>query len=110
MTADDLTVGIGDPESPTIVHDVESPVAIGIHFDCPANSRKEFLQEWARKLQQETVLSRAIAKSPNYVLLAISLEPCNGRATYRTVDDIPLTDAPCPCGDPSHWLIKYSNT
>jgi len=42
----------------------------------------------------------------NYVL-EVSLEPCGGRAEYKTWDDIPNKSAPCPCGNPTHWLIKY---
>ncbi len=33
--------------------------------------------------------------------------PCGGSASYPTVNDIPRHDVPCPCGDPTHWLIKY---
>lgn len=89
---------------------LESPMIVGIQFSCPTDSRKEFLQEWARKLQQETLFAQAIANLPNYVLLGVSLKPCGGRTSYRTVDDIPLEDVPCPCGDPDHWLIRFSDT
>ena len=33
--------------------------------------------------------------------------PCGGRAEYKTDADIPDKSVPCPCGDPTHWLIRY---
>lgn len=32
--------------------------------------------------------------------------PCGTKAEYR-LDTFPLTDKPCPCGDPEHWLVRY---
>jgi len=40
-------------------------------------------------------------------VLVIDLDPCGGHATYKTWADIPDHDVPCPCGDPTHWLIRY---
>lgn len=40
-------------------------------------------------------------------VLVIDLDPCGGQAVYQTWDDIPDHDVPCPCGDRTHWLIRY---
>ena len=34
---------------------------------------------------------------------------CGHQVTYKTKDDIPDTDVPCPCGDPTHWFIRYQD-
>jgi len=33
--------------------------------------------------------------------------PCGESITVRRMSDIPWHDVPCPCGDPTHWLVKY---
>ena len=33
--------------------------------------------------------------------------PCGKSQEFRTAEDIPFDDLPCPCGNPEHWLIKY---
>ncbi len=33
--------------------------------------------------------------------------PCGNVAEYQTLDDVPMTDVPCPCGDPAHWFVRY---
>ncbi len=43
---------------------------------------------------------------PDAALLTITLV-CGGSVSYQTEDDIPLVDVPCPCGDSTHWLLKY---
>ena len=40
------------------------------------------------------------------VVLAIDLG-CGHSAAYKTYDDIPEMDVPCPCGNPKHWIIQY---
>lgn len=35
--------------------------------------------------------------------------PCGHGARYIAFDDIPWKSTPCPCGNPSHWLISYSD-
>ncbi|MDO8671221.1 MAG: hypothetical protein Q7O66_07290 [Dehalococcoidia bacterium] len=34
--------------------------------------------------------------------------PCGFVGNYGTLDDVPMEDTPCPCGNPAHWLVKYS--
>ena len=33
--------------------------------------------------------------------------PCGNVVSYKTFEDIPRQDTPCPCGDPKHWLVRY---
>jgi len=33
--------------------------------------------------------------------------PCGNSITYPDIDDIPMADIPCPCGNPTHWFVKY---
>jgi len=40
------------------------------------------------------------------IYLSIAM-PCGQHLKYRTPDDIPDHDVPCPCGDPTHWMIRY---
>lgn len=46
---------------------------------------------------------------PGSSVIAIdaSTLPCGTKVSYETLDDIPQGDVPCPCGDPTHFLIKY---
>jgi len=37
----------------------------------------------------------------------IKLPDCNGTGGPWTVDTFPREDVPCPCGNETHWLIKY---
>jgi hypothetical protein len=32
--------------------------------------------------------------------------PCGNRAFYKTLDDVPVIDTPCPCGNPEHYFVK----
>lgn len=34
--------------------------------------------------------------------------PCGESITCETLEDVPLEDTPCPCGDPNHWLVRWS--
>lgn len=38
--------------------------------------------------------------------LSVTL-PCGTIVSYETAKDIPEVDVPCPCGDKSHWIIRY---
>lgn len=40
--------------------------------------------------------------------LEIVIEPCGNKHTFNTREDIPNESIPCACGDPKHWIIKYS--
>ena len=39
-------------------------------------------------------------------VLVIELD-CGNAVDYKTFDDIPNEDVPCPCGNPKHWFIRY---
>ena len=85
------------------------PMIIGIQFSCPADqSRVEFLRTWANDVLEALGRSGPNLDIDTATLLVVSLGECGGRATYLTVEEVPLVDVPCPCGDPNHWLIKWS--
>lgn len=33
--------------------------------------------------------------------------PCGNTAEYETFEDIPEQDAPCSCGDETHWFVRH---
>ncbi len=35
--------------------------------------------------------------------------PCGHSITYPDIDDIPMVDVPCPCGNPTHFFVKYKD-
>lgn len=45
-------------------------------------------------------------RNPDRPVLTITM-PCGVCQEYSTYDDIPDVDIACPCGNPSHWIIKY---
>ena len=81
-----------DVVTPVGIGDIKSPMVVCLTIECAISERKELMQVGAKGA--ETICS---------------LQSCGGRAVYRTADDIPLVDVPCPCGDPNHWLIKWIN-
>lgn len=88
------------------------PMGVGIHFFCPAEqSRVEFIKTWAKDVEKAMGAFDLPGFDPS-VLLIVSLDAvfgCGGQATYRTAEEVPLVNVPCPCGDPNHWLIKWQD-
>ena len=44
----------------------------------------------------------------DYVLICDM--PCGNSLklrSYKEIRQLPIKDVPCPCGDPTHWLIRY---
>ena len=33
--------------------------------------------------------------------------PCGMNLGKMDMNDVPYKSLPCPCGDPTHWVIKY---
>ena len=33
--------------------------------------------------------------------------PCKSERAFSKPDELPEGDLSCPCGNPTHWLIKY---
>jgi len=33
---------------------------------------------------------------------------CGTQHVFRNFDDIPEDSMPCPCGDPGHWLFRFT--
>ena len=42
-------------------------------------------------------------------LLVTLTMPCGNSITYPDVEDIPMEDIPCSCGDLTHWFVKYDD-
>jgi len=77
------------------------PEIIGILFCVPTGtSRKDHVRVWGSRIK---ALALELGLGP---LLAIE-GPCGHSVVYDTVDDVPLTDAPCTCGNDRCWFIKY---
>ena len=56
---------------------------------------------------KQQIKDKGILKRNYDDVLVVEISNCGGSASYKTWDDIPDHDVPCPCGDPTHWLIKY---
>ena len=41
------------------------------------------------------------------IVLSLTIDSCGSTVNYKTFDDIPSQDVPCPCGNPNHWMIRY---
>ncbi len=46
------------------------------------------------------------AMQPSDPFLVVSVPGCGTTVNYA-VNEIPMHDVPCPCGDPTHWLVKW---
>ena len=65
--------------------------------------KQVLVDELERHIGSESILIILDGGEP---LLSITME-CGNSVDYRTFDDIPDVDTPCPCGNPQHWFIKY---
>ena len=68
---------------------------------------KQVLVDYIKAAMKESPLIKRRRKVD--FVLAVKIEPCGSEVSYRTFDDIPDHDVPCPCGDPKHWIIRYQN-
>ena len=56
--------------------------------------------------ENEGLLPKALA--PVEALLPIEITmPCGNVLKLTAIAELPAVDVPCPCGDPTHWLMKY---
>jgi hypothetical protein len=51
---------------------------------------------------------REINESPEMDQTVHLFMPCGHVTRYIAFDDFPSTSQPCSCGDPNHWLIRYT--
>jgi hypothetical protein len=82
---------IKELKAPPLIADLKLSAVIGVL----ANNRQVLLEH----------IRQNYPMSPSPILVVQM--PCGGRVEYKTKADIPATSVPCPCGDPTHWLIKY---
>lgn len=40
--------------------------------------------------------------------VVITVPGCETQVIYKNIDSIPDRNVPCPCGDPTHWVIAVS--
>jgi len=78
-------------------------IALCIHVPNGKTSR-DVLKEYVGSLPENTIVGHA----SDYFLKIET--PCGHIKVYPTLDDVPLVDTPCPCGNPNHYLIKILNT
>jgi hypothetical protein len=39
--------------------------------------------------------------------LYVTIHPCSTTAVFPGPGYIPESDMPCPCGDETHWILRY---
>lgn len=37
------------------------------------------------------------------------MAPCGEKYVFDLPDDVPLEDIPCRCGNPNHWVMRWTN-
>jgi hypothetical protein len=37
----------------------------------------------------------------------IAYMSCGNRWRLGSIEDVPIQNIPCPCGNPNHWLVRY---
>lgn len=47
--------------------------------------------------------------SPDVPYLQLTRFECGAVVEYWSEEEVPATSVPCPCGDPSHWMIRYDD-
>ena len=64
------------------------------------------LKQWTEERVEEhpSALGGLVYGAP---FLRVELAECGSGITYSTEVDVPEESVPCPCGNPTHWLIKY---
>ncbi len=69
-------------------------------------------REGARALMVDYIMDNIppewSTEHPDAAFMTIRLD-CGGSESYQTAEDIPFVDVTCPCGDPTHWLLKYED-
>jgi len=80
---------------------------IGLLIQGPKDQWEQVLVEWAEEVLQKSREAGIDTEADNYTLLLIKM-PCGETINFRTLDDIQRSTVPCPCGDPTHYLIMYS--
>ncbi len=90
---------IKELSAPALIVGLKVSAVIGVQ----ANDRPTLLEYLKGLCSQFGLKVPHLAGGP---LLTIKL-PCGSEARYDTEGDIPDVSVPCPCGNPTHWLIKY---
>lgn len=87
--------------------------AIGILWQIIRTVRTSTTNEELYKMLRRSILREAFLKGcqldehgnmPYTIMM-----PCGDSITYPDIDDIPMKDVPCSCGDPTHWFVKFAD-
>lgn len=84
---------------------VKVSTIVGLFLQAPEDKR-EFWE--AAKQAVVDMVKKNIGDRVVDIALSVDM-PCSNQLVLKTFEDIlelGIRDVPCPCGDPTHWLIK----
>ena len=82
-------------------------MAVGLFISGPKDRWEELIVGWAKEVISKSLEEGLDLTSDDYHLAYFEL-PCGEGLMIKSVDDLPLSSVPCPCGDPGHWLVLFS--
>ena len=89
------------------ISSIKPTIAVGLQFQ----RSKGIPLERAQKALKQSILEEAQRRGDdikNSELPFIKIEmSCGSSVIYQEFGDIPTDDVPCPCGDSTHWLVRY---
>lgn len=62
-------------------------------------------KEWKKAILDE-MKRQGKKMSPSAPFITITM-PCGQEIKYKTWEDIPDEDVPCPCGDKKHFFVRH---
>ena len=83
----------------------QSPYS-GMQITCPLEKRIETVLHAMREGWR--IAEEKCYPTDGIPILSIT-EPCGNSVEYAEIEDIPLVDVPCTCGNPGHYFIKYTD-
>lgn len=85
----------------------ELTMVVGLYIPGPRNQWEQMLTEWAEETLRKSREAGIDVEADDYTLLRIEM-PCGEVMRLKTLDDVPRSTMPCPCGSPGRYLIMYS--
>jgi hypothetical protein len=86
--------------------DTNTSTWTGINFSLPdaGYDHRKFFDEQMKNIIAFYYQKAVYTNSP-----FIEIEsPCGHKMNIKSPADFPMIDVPCPCGDPSHYMVKWS--
>jgi len=84
---------------------------VGLPIVCPQGvSRRAHLKVILGSIVKQQLQLHRARGFPDEAFSAVmtGIKSCGTKVYYKTLDDVPLDDTPCPCGDPNHWLVTWT--